>query len=169
MSMLTKQLFVIYVCFFWHICYIYGRKIIMYLTRFTRTDGRIEDYLYPTEDEAKKHLLLFLNDDSGLYSNIAIIDNRNYVLHILPFQSGKPLEIISAGCCVKLKDEFARPEEIERSDIYVVTNINESTGRINITCLTSSMILKPTETVGIEMVRTAPIADKMTAKYAEVI
>lgn len=127
----------------------------MFITRFTRTDKdkTAEDYLYHTEQEAKDHLMLFGDDDSGLYRNIAVIDDKNYVLHILPFVDGKLLDVISSGNCVKLRPEYARPEEIERDDIYVVTNMNEWSGRINTTCLTTDMVLKPTETVGVEMVR----------------
>ncbi len=127
----------------------------MFITRFTRTDKdkTTEDYLYHTEQEAKDHLMLFKNDDSGLYRNIAVIDDKNFVLHILPFVDGKPLDVISAGSCVKLRPEYASPEEIERDDIFVVTNMNEWSGRIDITCLTTDMVLKPTETVGVEMVK----------------
>lgn len=126
----------------------------MFITRFTRADKdkTAEDYLYHTEKEAKDHLLLFVDNDSGLYRNIAVIDDRNYVLHILPFIDGKPQDMISTGSCVKLRPEYARPKEIERDDIYVVSNINEWSGRINITCITTDMVLKPTETVDIEMV-----------------
>lgn len=133
----------------------------MFITRFTRADKdkTTEDYLYHTEQEAKDHLLLFKNDDSGLYRNIAVIDDRNYVLHILPFVNGKPQDMISSGSCVKLRPEYARPEEIERDDIYVVTNMNEWSGRINITCLTTDMVLKPTETVDIEMVNLMVMVD----------
>ena len=133
----------------------------MFITRFTRTDKdkTAEDYLYHIEQEAKDHLLLFQDDDSGLYRNIAVIDDRNYVLHILPFIDGKPQDMISIGSYVKLRPEYARPEEIERDDIYVVSNINEWSGRINITCLTTDMVLKPTETVDIEMVNLMDMAD----------
>ena len=59
---------------------------------------------------------------------------------------------------MKLRSEYSSPEEIERDDVFVVTNMNEWTGRINITCLTIDMVLKPTETVGVEMVH--PISTK---------
>lgn len=131
-----------------------GREKYMYITRFTRADQdkTTEDYLYQTEQEAKDHLLLFQNDDSGLYRNVAVIDDENCVRHILPFVDGKPTDVISAGSCVKLRPEYSSPEEIEKDDVFIVTNMNEWSGRINITCLTSDMVLKPTETVGVEMV-----------------
>lgn len=71
----------------------------MFITRFTSTDKDkiAEDYLYHTGQEAPDHLLLFKDDVSGLYRNIAIIDDKNYVLHILPFADGKPQDVISAG------------------------------------------------------------------------
>ena len=124
----------------------------MFITRFTRRNGNIEDFLYHTEQDALSHLFLFRDDDSGLYRNIAVIDDKNNVLHILPFADGKPLEVISDGDCVKLRPEYSSPEEIESNDVFVVTNLNENSKRINITYLTTNMVLKPTETVGIEMV-----------------
>lgn len=127
----------------------------MYITRFTRTDGEIEDYLYYTEKEAWEHLELFMNDDSGLYRNISIINNDVYmtVLSILPFQDGIPQQIINAGDIVRLRERYSRPEE--RKDLYVVKNINESTERVEIQCITTDMILKPIELVGIEMIEKA--------------
>ena len=129
----------------------------MYITRFTRTDKKTEDYLYNTEEEAMNHLKMFLNDDSSLYHNISVLDGKNNVLHILPYINGKPCKIVSAGSCVRLRDEFMSDEERKSRDIFVVTNLNEWSGRANITCLTTGMILKPTEMVGIEMVE--PIAE----------
>ena len=95
----------------------------MFITRFTKIDKdkTMEDYLYNTEQEAKEHLLLFKDDDSGLYWNIAVIDDRNYVLHILPFVEGRPQNVISFGACVKLRPEFSSSEEIAQDDIFVVT------------------------------------------------
>lgn len=126
----------------------------MFITRFTSTDKdkTAEDYLYHTEQEAPDHLLLFKDDVSGLYRNIAIIDDRNYVLHILPFAEGKPQDVISAGGCVKVRLKYSSHEEIEWDDVFVVTNMNEWSDRINITCLTINMVLKLAETVGVEMV-----------------
>ena len=125
----------------------------MFITRFTHKDGQFEDYLYHTEQEAQNHLELFKNDDSGLYKNIAVINEQNYVLCILPFIDGVPDEIVKTGSIVRLRDEYASEEERKRNDLFVVKNMNEWSGRINITCLTSNMALKPTETVGVEMVR----------------
>ena len=47
----------------------------MFITRFTKTDGFIEDYYYHSQDDAIKHLCLFENDDSGLYSRIDVLDD----------------------------------------------------------------------------------------------
>ena len=74
-------------------------------------------------------------------------------MHILPFINGKAGEIITAGSCVRLKNEYMSEEERKARDIFVVTNLNEWLGRANITCLTTDMVLKPTETVGIEMIK----------------
>lgn len=125
----------------------------MYITRFTRMDKGTEDYAYHTEKEAREHMLLFTDDDSGLYRNISIIDDKNYVLHILPFENGVPQAVISSGSCVKLRPEYASLQEIEKDDVFMVTNINELSGRLNITCLTTDMVIKPSETVGVEMIQ----------------
>lgn len=125
----------------------------MFITRFTKLNGNTEDYSYHAEKEAVDHLHLFLDDDSGLYKNIAILDDRNYVLHILPFRDGKPAEIISHKCIVRLRKEYASPEEIKRNHMFVVTNINEHTERINITSISTDMRIPPTEIVGLEMVK----------------
>ena len=123
------------------------------MTRFTRLDGNVEDYRYHTEKEATEHLMLFCDDDSGLYKNVAVIDEKDYVIHLLPFVNGKPLDVLDAGCLVQLRDEFASEEERRKKDIFVVTNMNEWSGRVNITCITTNMALKPTECVGMEMVK----------------
>ena len=45
----------------------------MFITRFNRLDGGVEDYYYYTKEEAKNHLELFRDDDSGLYKNIEVM------------------------------------------------------------------------------------------------
>ena len=46
----------------------------MYIVRFVRVDGcPAEEYYYQREADAKYHLALFLDDDSGLYSKVSII------------------------------------------------------------------------------------------------
>ena len=131
----------------------------MYLTRFTKTDGQVEDYLYDTQEEARAHLNAFLNDDSGLYKNISVFDNdpSMTILSILPFRHGKPIGIINAGDIVRLSEEFSRPEE--RHDLYVVKHISEVAGRygcVKIQCITTDMYFKPIETVGVEMIELVP-------------
>jgi len=58
--------------------------------------------------------------------------------------------MIKNGDVVRLKPEFCT--ETERNYIYAVVNINEKTGRCDISCLNSGLALPPTETVMIEMV-----------------
>ena len=125
----------------------------MYITRFTKTDKTAEDHLFHTEEEARNYLDRFINDDSGSYRNIAVIDKTMRVACILPFRNGRADKLINEGGCVRLRDKYSRPEE--RNDLYVVTNINEWSERINISCINSDMFIKPTETVGIEMIETA--------------
>ena len=124
----------------------------MFITRVTKLNGQAEDFQFNTEREAKERLLQLKNEDLASCKNIAVLNEKNNVLHILPLVNGVPSDIISAGSCVKLRPEYATDEEIKQNDLYVVTNMNEWSGKINITCLTSQMYFKPTETVGIEMV-----------------
>lgn len=140
-----------------------GKEQDMFITRFTRLNGNTEDYSYHTEKEAVDHLHLFLDDDSGLYKNIAILDDRNYVLHILPFRDGKPAEIISHKCIVRLRKEYASPEEIKRNHMFVVSNINENTERLSITCVSKDMAIPPSEIVGLEMVK--PFKTRRTTSH----
>ena len=125
----------------------------MFSTRFTKINGKTEDFKYYTQKEAINLLLLYKKDVSGLYKSIAVLNDKNLVLHILPFENGVPSEVISIGSCVMLKEEYSSQEERARKDIYIVTNINEHTYRVNITCLTTDMLIKPSETVGIETVK----------------
>lgn len=127
----------------------------MYITRFLKTNDGNEDYLYKTEKEARNHLELFLNDDSGLYRNISVIDDdiSMRILCILPFKNGIPGDLINAGDIVRLKEEYSHPEE--RTNLYVVKNMNEQSENIQIMCITSDMVLKPIETVKIDMIEPA--------------
>ena len=47
----------------------------MFITRFTKTDGFLEDYYYHSKNDAIHHLDLFENDDSNLYISIAVFDD----------------------------------------------------------------------------------------------
>lgn len=128
----------------------------MFLTRFTRTNGELENYMYNTLDEAKNHLMLFVQDDSELYKNISVLDSKNNVFFILPFEDGKPMNVIHVGTPVKLRKEYATQEEFKRSHTYVVTNINELMERVDIACMTANMYLKPIETVPLRSVCVIP-------------
>ena len=126
----------------------------MYIVRFMRRDNKpVEEYPYRTLEEAEKHFSLFLNDDSALYKNISIYDDvRNLTAKILRFKDGRPDGVFSLHDCVRLNSQYARSEELH--DLYAITNLNELTDRAVITCLTSKMVLAPSETVGLEMIHT---------------
>ena len=126
----------------------------MYVTRFTRYDGRTENYVYPTREEAEAHCALFVEDDSGLYRNIAVIDDSNTVLTILPFANGKPETTLRVGDHVKYRDAWSTPEE--RKYIFAIRNINELTENVIIACLNSQLTLTPTEYVKLNMIE--PVA-----------
>lgn len=62
----------------------------MYIVRFFRKDNdSTEEYYYRNVDDAKYHLSLFREDDSGLYEKIDIIseDMPNVSLDILMFST----------------------------------------------------------------------------------
>ena len=122
----------------------------MYATRFTRYDGRTESYVYPTRAEAEAHLALFEDDDSGLYRNIAVIDDTNTVLTILPFADSKPETTLRVGDRVKYRVAWSTPEE--RIYVFVIRNMNELTENAVIACLNSLLTLTPTEDVKLNMI-----------------
>lgn len=96
----------------------------MFITRFTTVSKETQDYYYHSIENAEKHLNLFLNDDSGLYRNICVYnDKTNTVLGILPFKEGKPQELIVHGGIVRIKPEWCSPGE--EKYIFRVSNIHE--------------------------------------------
>ncbi len=102
-------------------------------------------------EDAERHLILFLDDNSKLYRNICVYDDENNnVLGILPFKDGKPQKIIVHGGIVKIKPEWCSPGE--EKYIFRVSNINEQLEHACITCLNSIMAIKPSEIVGIDMI-----------------
>lgn len=129
----------------------------MYITRFTTVAKETQDYYYQNVEDAEKHLNLFLDDDSGLYRNICVLDaESNTVLGILPFSDGKPQKLIVHGSTVKIKPEWC--SEGEEKYIFRVSNIHEELENAVITCLNSLMTIKPSEIVGIEMIM--PVGEK---------
>ncbi|QTE73998.1 hypothetical protein JS518_14060 [Clostridiales bacterium FE2010] len=123
----------------------------MYITRFTTVDNEIQDYAYHNVKDADYHLQLFLNDDSGLYRNICVLDDENMnVLGILPFKDGKPQKLIVHGSTVKIKPEWCSPGGEKYS--YRVSNIHEQYERARITCLNSSLSLGSCEDVDLDII-----------------
>ena len=111
----------------------------MFITRFTTVSKEIQDYYYYNVDDAERHLTLFLDDDSGLYRNICVLNDENCtVLGILPFVEGKPQKlIVSSG---------------EEKYVFQVSNIHEQLEHVCITCLNSIMTIKPSEIVDLNMI-----------------
>ena len=124
----------------------------MFITRFVKADGSPnEDYYYHSSQEAVDHMNLFQNDDSGLYKNISVLNEKtNTVICILPFAGGIPKEVIREGSIVRFDHRYCT--EGERKYLFVVRNINESSEKLVITCINSKMAISPSEDVGIEMV-----------------
>ena len=62
----------------------------MFITRFTKDDGFIEDYYYHFKEDAIQHLDLFKTDNSGLYTSIVVInDSSNVIVKALIFKLGQ--------------------------------------------------------------------------------
>ena len=128
-----------------------------FVTRKKDSSGNGEElYYYNTKEEALAHLALFRNDDSALYENITVMDVKTTtVLALLMFdENGKESLYVEDGWFARLRPEYRQPEEAR--NVYLIRNINEVMKRCTITCLTSSMVLKPSETVGLEMVMVYP-------------
>lgn len=58
----------------------------MYITKFKTVDGFTENYCYLTAEEATKHMELFRDDDSGLYTEITVEDEDGNVYGKIEFQ-----------------------------------------------------------------------------------
>lgn len=57
-----------------------------FIVRFCRKDSKPEeDYYYNNIVDAKYHLSLFADDDSGLYDNITLYNNRDEVIERIFF------------------------------------------------------------------------------------
>ncbi len=123
----------------------------MFITRFTAVSNDVQDYYYHNVEDAEKHLNLFLDDNSGLYRNVCVMDaEKNTVLGILPFINGKPQKVILHDSIVKLRPEWCSPGE--EKYIFRVSNIHEQLGHACITCQNSLMTIKPSEIVGLDMI-----------------
>ena len=123
----------------------------MFITRFTTISKEVQDYYYHDVEDAEKHLKLFLNNDSGLYRNICVMDiENNTVLEILPFKERNPQELIVNGSIVRIKPEWC--SQGEEKYVYRVSNIHELHERACVTCLNSIMTIMPSEIVGLDMI-----------------
>lgn len=92
-------------------------------------------------------------DNTGevLY-NVLYDRAKNLVLRILCFDGNGIVSEIRDGDVVRLREEFCEPNEAK--NLYTVTDINEITGRCLIISLNTSMAVAPSETVGLEMIKT---------------
>ncbi len=123
----------------------------MFIIRFTTVSKEIQDYYYYNVEDAERHLTLFLDDDSGLYRNICVLNDENCtVLGILPFVEGKPQKLIVHGGIVRIKPEWCSSGE--EKYVFQVSNIHEQLEHVCITCLNSIMTIKPSEIVDLNMI-----------------
>lgn len=123
-----------------------------YCVRFVRKDGQPnEEYFYSDIWSAENHLKKFINDNSGLYRTVSILEVKsNTVLNLLYFENGIYQYQIKMDTFVRLKPKYC--SLAERRYIYIVTNINEATERCNIVCASTTGGILIAETVGLEMI-----------------
>ena len=125
----------------------------MFSTRFIRKDGQPDEiYSYNAVEDAVNHLRLFKDDDSDLYRNISVLDEKNgIVLSYIHFdRNGKIDAFLNDGDTVKIRPEWSAPGE--EKYFYRVLNINENVDRCDIKCLNSSLSLGSVQTVDTNMI-----------------
>lgn len=84
--------------------------------------------------------------------NVLYDRTKNLVLRVLCFDGNGIVSEIRDGDVVKLREKSCEPNEAK--NLYTVTDINENTGRCLIISLNTSMAVAPSETVGLEMIKT---------------
>lgn len=57
----------------------------MYITKFICFDGHTEEYYYHAQSDAEHHMMLFVNDDSGLYNKISVCNEHDIELNSICF------------------------------------------------------------------------------------
>ena len=133
----------------------------MFITRFTLWDDSSENYYYHTQREAEDHLLLFEGDDSGLYRNIAVLEEgegmkADTVLVILTFtKDGRKENLFRVRDVVRFADAWTFcPEEAEER--FVILNLNETRpAHAIVGSLTTTISLGSTHSYGLEMLTLA--------------
>lgn len=93
----------------------------MYITRFNTVDDEVEEYLYHTEEEAKQHLELFKDDDSGLYTSIEVFDGNDNLLYHLEFDNMEKTYCLY----VETVDEYGELLDSELVDVCTAKSIEE--------------------------------------------
>ena len=55
----------------------------MYIVRFVRADGKPdEEYFYHREEDARYHVSLSKEDNSGLYTKVELLENSDKMLDV---------------------------------------------------------------------------------------
>ena len=127
-----------------------------YILKVKNNNG-IEEKKFFNEEEAVQKLEVYKKDMIDEYTYIAIIDaDKNLVLRIVCFTSEGCLDI-KDGSIVKLKNEYC--EQMERKNIYIVTNINENNESCLITCINSGLPIPSAETVDIKTIEVVTVGN----------
>lgn len=122
----------------------------MFAARISYSDKSVKDCVFSEKREALAFMNAF-SEINGPFENVAVIDSdSNEASAILPFKDGRPVETVKLGMVARMREEYSEPEE--RDLIYVISGINEATGRVTALCVNSGLTIPPAETVGAEMV-----------------
>ncbi len=132
----------------------------MYLVRITDKKKDYVDYPEDSIQKAYKRFAGLLKEAKEDWWNVSIIDNTMTVLCMAPVIGGKSRLPVAVKDLVKIKDAYLTPEEKKREDVYVVVQMNEWRGSVDIACLTTNLVLNPIESVGVEMVESIGTCEK---------
>lgn len=117
-------------------------------------DNKVEEQHFSTKEEALKEYAKLREDNSGVYSLVALLDCKcNTVLHLLQLEAGQLRVDLADGDVVRLREGFY--EKGEEKYLYKVSDINENTRRCLILCINSGDAIPAAESVDIGMVEVA--------------
>lgn len=127
----------------------------MYIVRFRGMDRRVDsEYYYNNLTDALKHAELFDDDESGLYRNVAVLEETaktTKVLRIKCFFGGG--NIFDDGMIVSISPAWLSPaEQAQPRHKYVILNMHEEMETATIGDLDTKISLGSSERVGLEMI-----------------
>ena len=122
-----------------------------------KNNDLIEEKEFFSEAEAIQELEGYKNNRCNGCAYVALIDvNKNLIIRMLCFSNRKCLDVRD-GSVVKLQKEYC--EQMERNNIYIVTNINENNESCLIPCINSGLPIPSAETVDIKMIEVVTVGN----------